>query len=56
MKEKYYLFESEESGYFAVSAKTFSEALDIATEEFGDFESLGEVSEAEVDDWGIDVF
>ena len=56
MKDKYYIFESEEVGLFAVAAKTDEEAFEIASTVAEDAEVWYKTELWEIDDLGLDVF
>ncbi len=56
MKDKYYIFESEEVGLFAVAAKTDEEAYDIAADIGENIYDWWESDLVEIDTLGLDVF
>ena len=56
MKDKYYIFEDEEVGLFAVAAKTFEEAYKIASTIGEDIYDWWQSDLVEIDTLGLDVF
>lgn len=56
MKDKYYIFEDEEVGLFAVAAKTIEEAQAIAATVGEDIAEYYLSNLAEIDALGLDVF
>lgn len=56
MKDKYYIFEDEEVGLFAVAAKTDEEAFEIAATVGENIAECYLSNLAEIDALGLDVF